>query len=301
MSPLLAAALGMGAGLGLLVAVFGVFPPRTPLVEALAALAPHAEPEPLTAEPGEPGWAARLGRRLAPTVAACGLPTAAVRRDLRVLGRDVSVHRAEQAACAVFGLVLPPLLLIVVTVLVGGMPGVVWPVGAGVVCAAGFAFVPDLNVRAEAKRRREEMRHTLSAFCDLAVISLSGGAGVDQALADAASVLDGDAAHAVRRALTDAELTRVPPWGPLGRLGEEADVAELRELAATVALAGSEGAKVRASLAAKASALRTRQLADAHGEAGQATERMSLPLVVLFAGFLVFLGFPALAHVLESL
>ncbi|WTW93455.1 type II secretion system F family protein [Streptomycetaceae bacterium NBC_01309] len=301
MSPLLAAVLGVGAGLGLLVAVFGLVPPRTPLVEALAALAPRPEPEPLAAEPGEPGWAARLGRRLAPAVAACGLPTAAVRRDLRVLGREVAVHRAEQAACALFGLLLPPLLLTAVTVLAGGTPGVVWPVGAGLVCAVGFGSVPDLNVRAEAKRRREEMRHTLSAFCDLAVISLSGGAGVDQALDDAASVLDGDAAHALRRALATAELTRVPPWGPLGRLGEETDVAELRELAATVALAGSEGAKVRASLAAKASALRTRQLADAHGEAGQATELMSLPLVVLFAGFLVLLGFPALAHVLESL
>lgn len=301
MSPLLAAVLGAGAGLGLLVAVFGAFPPRTPLVEALAALVPRHEPEPLAAEQAEPGWAARLGRRLAPAVAACGLPTAAVRRDLQVIGRDLAVHRAEQAVCALFGLIMPPLLLTAVSVLAGGGPGMVWPVGAGIVCAAGFAFVPDLNVRAQAKRRREEMRHTLSAFCDLAVIALSGGAGVDQALADAASVLDGDAAHALRRALATAELTRVAPWGPLGRLGEETDVSELRELAATVALAGSEGARVRASLAAKATALRTRQLTDAQGEAGQATERMSLPLVVLFAGFLIFLGYPALAHVLDAL
>ncbi|MDI2127145.1 type II secretion protein F [Yinghuangia seranimata] len=301
MSPLLAAVLGAGTGLGLLAAVFGLFPPRTPLVEALAALAPRTEAEPLAAQQSEPGWAARVGRRLAPAVAACGLPTAAVRRDLRVVGRDVNLHRAEQAASALFGLILPPALLTTVTVLAGGTPGLVWPVGAGLVSAAAFAFVPDLNVRAEAKRRREEMRHTLSAFCDLAVIALSGGAGVDQALADATSVLEGQAAQSLRRALATAELTRVAPWGPLGRLGEETDVSELRELAATVSLAGSEGAKVRTSLVAKASALRTRQLADAHGEAGQATERMSLPLVVLFAGFLVFLGYPALAHVLDAL
>ncbi|UGQ13588.1 type II secretion system F family protein [Yinghuangia sp. ASG 101] len=301
MNPLLAALLGVGTGLGLLLVVFGFFPPRVRLVDALAALHPAPEPPPPLTTPSEAGWASRFGRRLAPAVAACGLPLPAVRRDLRVLGRDVAVHRAEQATSAVFGLLVPPLLLAALAWLAGADPGVVWPVGAGVLCAAGFAFVPDLNVRNEARARREEMRHTLSAFCDLAVVALSGGAGVEQALGDAAATLDGTAAQNLRRALATAELTRVPPWGPLRRLGEETDVAELRELAATVALAGNEGAKVRTSLAAKASALRTRQLADAQGAAGQATERMSLPLVVLFAGFLIFLGYPALAHVLDAL
>ncbi|WP_436788891.1 type II secretion system F family protein [Yinghuangia sp. YIM S10712] len=301
MNPLLAALLGTGTGLGLLLVGFGFFPPRVRLVDALAALHPAPETPPLLTTPREGGWASRFGRRLAPAVAACGLPLPAVRRDLRVLGRDVAVHRAEQATCALVGLLLPPLLLTALTLLAGGTLGVLWPVGAGLVCAAGGVFVPDLNVRNEAHKRREEMRHTLSAFCDLAVVALSGGAGVEQALGDAAATLDGTAAQNLRRALATAELTRVPPWGPLRRLGEETDVAELRELAATVALAGAEGAKVRASLAAKASALRTRQLADAQGAAGQATERMSLPLVLLFAGFLVFLGYPALAHVLDAL
>jgi hypothetical protein len=75
----------------------------------------------------------------------------------------------------------------------------------------------------------------------------------------------------------------------------------LSELAASVSLAGTEGAKVRASLAAKAAALRTHQITDAEADAQAATERMSLPVMALFLGFLVFIGFPALTQVLNGL
>ena len=86
----------------------------------------------------------------------------------------------------------------------------------------------------------------------------------------------------------------------LGRLGEELGIDELGELAASAALAGTEGAKVRSSLAAKAASLRSHQLAEAETDAQASTERMSLPVVLLFAGFLIFVGYPAVAHVLEG-
>ena len=85
------------------------------------------------------------------------------------------------------------------------------------------------------------------------------------------------------------------------RLGNELGVAELGELAASVGLAGSEGAKVRASLAAKAASLRSHQLAEAETTAQAATEKMSLPVVLLFAGFLCFIGYPAIERVLAGL
>jgi tight adherence protein C len=68
-----------------------------------------------------------------------------------------------------------------------------------------------------------------------------------------------------------------------------------------VSLAGSEGARVRVSLEAKAVAMRRRQLTDAEAAAQAATERMALPVIVQFLGFLVFIGTPALAHVLAGL
>jgi hypothetical protein len=171
----------------------------------------------------------------------------------------------------------------------------------GLLLALGGFFAPDLALRSQASRRRRDFRHALSAFLDLVVIALAAGGGVDSALTDAARVGTGESFAALRRALDAARLARIAPWGPLGRLGDELGINELSELAASVSLAGSEGAKVRESLAAKAASLRAHALADAEGEAQAATEAMSLPVVVLFAGFLVFLGFPALAHVFGAL
>jgi len=80
----------------------------------------------------------------------------------------------------------------------------------------------------------------------------------------------------------------------------ELGVPELRELAASVALAGEEGAVVGASVAAKATALRTRALAEAEAAAESASERMALPTVMLLVGFVIFIGYPAVAAVLSG-
>jgi tight adherence protein C len=159
-------------------------------------------------------------------------------------------------------------------------------------------FVPDIAVRKKAAERRRQMRHTLTLILDLTAISLAGGAGVQQALADAAQAPHGWAAAKLRHALHVAQLTRTSPWQHLADLGRHLKVSDLSELAATLNLAGTEGAKVRASLAAKARAMRRRQLSEADGAAQAATEQMSLPVVLLFVAFLLLIGYPALAHVL---
>jgi hypothetical protein len=67
-----------------------------------------------------------------------------------------------------------------------------------------------------------------------------------------------------------------------------------------VGLAGTEGAKVRASLGAKAVSLRMHELTEAESSEQAATEKMSLPVVLLFAGFLCFIAFPAVERVLTG-
>jgi Flp pilus assembly protein TadB len=154
-------------------------------------------------------------------------------------------------------------------------------------------------VARQAGRIREQMRHGLSAFLDLTVVSLAAGCGVEQALTHAAATGDGPIFIQLRHALTTAEATRVNLWTALADLGGQTGLPELRELAASLALAGTEGARVRGSLAAKAATLRLRLLADAEAAALTATERMSLPVVALFAGFLVFVGYPSVSAVLN--
>lgn len=295
--------LGGGAGLGLLLVLRGLFPPRLSLAAALAQLRQIPEPPAVSSEDDPGGFAARLGRPIARALGESGaawLVPRALRRDLAVLGRSGERHLAEKVALGLVGLLLAPSITALVALEGAAIPLVVPLWGALVVMVVGF-FVPDLGLHAEAGRRRRDFRHALGSFLDLVVIALAGGGGVETALCDAAGVGRGWAFSALRRALDQARLAREAPWAALGRLGAELGISELSELAASVALAGTEGARVRASLAAKAASLRTHQLAEAETVDQATTERMSLPVVVLFAGFLLFLGFPAVERVLHGL
>jgi hypothetical protein len=58
---------------------------------------------------------------------------------------------------------------------------------------------------------------------------------------------------------------------------------------------------VRLSLAARADSLRQRQMGELEAAAQSATERMGVPMVGLFLAFIVLVGYPAVALVLDGL
>lgn len=299
--------LGAGLGIGLWALAVWLFPPRESLAQGLRRLRAPAEPvrdavgdADAGADVDRGGWAGVLGRPFAGPLAALGLPGTRLAGDLSLLCRPVALHLAEKAAGALAGLVAPAVFATLLVV--ADIPlGIEFPVLAGVVLAGVGFVVPDLAVRAEAARRRTSFRHALSAYLDLVWITLAGGAGVDTALHDSATVGRGWAFEEIRRCLEAARLTRSTPWLALRALGDRLGVTELAELAASVNLAGTEGARVRSSLTAKAGALRTRQLTDAEAAAQSATERMALPVALLFLGFLVFIAYPAVLKVLTAL
>jgi hypothetical protein len=68
-----------------------------------------------------------------------------------------------------------------------------------------------------------------------------------------------------------------------------------------MALAGTEGARVRASLSARAAAMRQAATAEMETEAERASSRMSVPLLVLGIAYLIFLLYPPLVGITSSL
>ncbi|MEV7042850.1 type II secretion system F family protein [Amycolatopsis sp. NPDC051061] len=294
-----ALAFGAGAGVGLWLVLTWVLPPRPALRDRLAQIRARPSAAPIVVAE-DVAWVAVWGRIFVPGLRMLGLPGATIDNDLRITGRGTDSHLAAKALLAVAGL-LAPWLLQVLLALGGRSPGVQVPLLAGLTLGVLGFLAPDLDVRAKATRMRREFRSALSAFLDLVWITLAGGAGVEAALTDAAAVGAGPAFGKIRRALRAAQLTRTTPWATLRRLGDELGINELAELAASISLAGTEGARVRASLAAKAHALRTHQLTDAEADAHSATERMALPVTLLFLGFLGFIAYPAVTQILNGL
>lgn len=175
-------------------------------------------------------------------------------------------------------------------------------VGAAMVIGAFIGHSTAVSrVRREARERRRRFRHAFSAYLDLVNVLLAGGAGMETALTVAADAGDGWSFDMIRSCLVRARVARRSPWDELSALGRRLDVPDLVEVAGTISLSGEHGARVRGSLSARAEALRHRQLAEIEARAQAATERMGVPLVLLFVSFIGLLGYPALQMVVMAM
>jgi tight adherence protein C len=307
-----AAALGMGVGLGLFLLLRIVAPPRVAVSVALAridaAALSHTQPTRARGHRGVAAgrygrWSRRLqavewllGERYAAALAERGLLGAGLRSDLALLGRDERAYTAHKLLAALATLLLSPVLLVPASLALGTP----WLVAAwvSVLAAAGAFLLPDARVRRAARERRRDFAAAIAAYLDLVAMRAASGSGVAEALRDAARIGSGGAFALLREALDDARLAgQSPAWG-LRLLGEELDVVELRQLSAQLQLIDASGAQAEASLRAKADALRARQLTDAHGGANAQSQTMLIAQILLGLGFLIFLGYPALAQVL---
>lgn len=301
---LVALALGALAGFGAFVSYRLLFPAPPPLEAALNRLHRRNDLVGIVQVERSDQLSDVLGRTLGGPVGkaldALGMRLDKVEPDLRVVGRSLEQHLGSKILLGLTGFGLPVMLTIFLQLSGSGL-SLTWPVGGSLLLGIGFFFLADVILRDEAGQRREEFRHALGSFLDLVVVSLAGGAGVESALRDAASIGRGWAFAQLRNALDVTALTGETPWAALARLGEELNVTELSELAASVSLAGTEGARVRDSLAAKATSLRDHALAEAEADAQSATERMALPVILLFVGFLILIGYPAIDVVMNGI
>ncbi|WP_046726462.1 type II secretion system F family protein [Streptomyces humi] len=241
---------------------------------------------------------AEVGDRVAEFYRQQGWEQRSLRADLAVLDRGWEKFLATKVLLAAAGLVFGPFLFAVVYTMGFGRSPVI-PVWLSLVCAALFFFLPDLEVRRDAAEKRRDLRRVIGAYLDLVSMSLAGGRGLPEALMAAAEVSDGWANQRIRNALADARITGVSQWQALGALGEELGVEELKDLSASLALVADDGAKVRESLASRAETMRHRELAEIEGSAGEKSQSMLVAQLLLCAGFLVFLIFPAAMRVFQ--
>ncbi|MFI9603130.1 type II secretion system F family protein [Streptomyces sp. NPDC052043] len=241
---------------------------------------------------------AQVGARVAEFYVQQGWEQRSLRADLAVLERSWERFLATKVLLSVAGLFFGPLLFAVVYTLGFGRSPVI-PVWLALLCAALFFFLPDLEIRRDAADKRRDLRRVIGAYLDLVSMSLAGGRGLPEALMAAAEVSDGWANQRIRNALADARITGISQWQALGQLGEELGVEELKDLSASLALVADDGAKVRESLASRAETMRHREMSEIEGSAGEKSQSMLVAQLLLCAGFLVFLIYPAAMRVFQ--
>ena len=293
MSPLIAGLLGALAGGTIWAALALAIPAKPDLVTALDDLtgpAPNTEPRPPTAATSRPIAAlSRLGllreRVQADLDALDWAPAAYLGRLLRLVALSATLPIALGLALAAAGTDIDPMVIGAVAV---AFTVLTWA-----------AVEADLHTRAE--RARAEAARALAVVLSLTAMALSGGAGIDSALRSAAGAGHGVPFERIRAALDKAALLTRTPWATLGELGERLGVDAYTQLAATTALAGTEGARIRASLVDRATAQRGQCLADIEADALAATERMSLPIVAMATAFVVIVGYPAMERIMTGL
>jgi tight adherence protein C len=226
----------------------------------------------------ERGW--RLGR---------------VRQDLALMNRTTGAFLASKVAYGLGFLVLAPILWAVLRFAGASVPPAV-PAAAALLFALFGFFLPDLALRSEAEKRRNEFRRVVGIFLDLVAMNLAGGRGLPEALLTASTISEHWALVRIRQALANARLFGTTPWAALGDLGGDIGVDELRDMSSALVLAADDGAKIRRSLSARAATLRRREMADVEGEAGEKSESMLVAQLVICLGFLVFLAYPAVSQ-----
>ena len=213
--------------------------------------------------------------------------------DLAVTERSIESFALERIVCMIVGAGIP-----IGCGVITRLGGLTIPIGLLLLLvlagASAGAMLPVLTVRQSAAMARRDFRSSLSAYLDLVSIMLAGGAGAETALVAAARVGSGRTFAVVTECLEVARSSRRSLWSVLSEEGDRLGIIELPELASTIQLSGEQGARMTASLTAKARSMRGKQMADIEASANAATERMGLPMVLMFMGFLVLLGYPAM-------
>ena len=236
------------------------------------------------------------GRAVSPIEVFAGDAANRLAQDLAVCDRTPAKFAADRVInTAVFAFLPAVVFLLTLTGTVGLSPLMllVVTIGAG---AAGWIYTTPALKRSAAEARKD-FDSSLASYFELVSLAFAGGKGPHDALRDPASIGTGPAFRQLRTAMTASYERREAPWVTLTELGERLGVQSLIDLGASITLA-SDGAPVVESLRAKAETMREQTMSAQEARAEARSETMGVPIVLMFGGFLILFGYPALAGLL---
>ncbi len=294
------------AGIGLLVVLVSqpVGRPRPGFAKRLDALRPDLPATPpmpaVFATPGLNqalvpvlGGLGRLALRLAGLV---GLHPRRLSRRLALAGDPggLGVYIGQKLVGGLLGLGLLP-----ACTAVGLAPFGPWPAWTWLAAAVAGFVAPDAGLAARVAKRRRELLDGLGTAIEFLALAIAAGAGLEQALAEAATAGNGPFFDELARRLARLRLEGGRGVDALNELAEQVDLPEVAALAGALQAGTRQGSPVLDTLRAQATAARERRrlgLLEA-GERAQVTMLLPIGLLILPAFFLVVL-YPAVIALL---
>ncbi len=221
-------------------------------------------------------------------------------QDAAMVGRALDIHALAKLA----GLVAGAVLVIIGAMLLSVAFGVSLPLLLTLASAAGGAllgwWLPDSMLKTDAENEREHFKQSMEAWLELVAQLVTAGSDTHAALFIAAGYSNQPAFGAIRDALAEASALGEPPWIGLRRLSEERRLRFMEPFIASLELAGTTGAGSRQAIVSQVDAARSKSLAEADAAAASASEKMGAPLALIGGAFMMLMGYPPLAGILNS-
>ena len=288
--------LGAMAGLGLLFIVLGLMrrPVRAPLPTT-------PDPERGADDGSEStGAVQHATRRAASRIERDLHSNSMLNQDARMVGRSLETHAVHKMAGLVLGAAVlaalgfiantlfeleMPLLVIVAVALAGGLLG--W-------------WVPDSIVKTEAAKERVLFQQVTESWLELVAQLVTAGADTFGALAAAASYSEQPGFVVIRDALRVSAASGEPPWTGLRRLADDRRLRFLDPFCSALELAGTTGAGSRQAILAQVESARSKAMLEADAAAASSGEKMGAPLALIGGAFMILMGYPPLAGIMDS-
>ena len=173
-------------------------------------------------------------------------------------------------------------------------------VAAALLGGLGGWWLPDSILRTEAEKERVLFQQVTESWLELVAQLVTAGADTFAALARAASYSEQPGFVVLREALRVSAAGGEPPWTGLRRLADERRLPFLDPFCSALELAGTTGAGSRQAILAQVDAARSKAMLEADAAAASAGEKMGAPLALIGGAFMVLMGYPPMAGILDS-
>lgn len=220
-------------------------------------------------------------------------------QDAKMVGRTLESHAVTKTVGAVAGVVVLGGGGMFISVLGAGISVPILVVAAAVGALLGW-WLPDSMLASEAEKQRGDFQQVAESWLELAGQLVTAGSDTFAALVMASSYSDQPAFVTLREALRASAARGEPPWTGLRRLADERRLRFLDPFCAALELAGTTGAGSREAILTQVDSARSKALHEADARAAASGEKMGAPLALIGGAFMVIMGYPPLAGIMDS-